>query len=246
MNTSQKFDSKLLDASQKSIVPTKKKILTIPADASQHQIQWDPYIMNEDEIGKTGPMTRLSSKKNSIVSFRDSRNMKPLDDEALFKKASNNGRQINISQLNDFYNLDPGLQDVNYDLNLDNPYSSQINKSGIIISKPQRPNFGFTGKSSGNFSNISNSNDYGRSQMQDGSNNLIKALHNSLGLVRIPTNQLNGLDFDDKEMMNIPDIANISSRGNSLQQLWRNDTTPALFRGSSSIIDPRMLMKKNM
>lgn len=46
-------------------------------------------------------------------------------------------------------------------------------------------------------------------------------------------------------MMNIPDIPNISSRGNSFQQLLKNDPTPALFRGGSSIIDPRMFMKKN-
>lgn len=82
--------------------------------------------------------------------------------------------------------------------------------------------------------------------MQDGSNNLLKVIENSIGLVRIPTNQFNRLDYDDKEMMNIPDIPNISSRGNSYQQLWRNDSTPALFRGGSSIIDPLMFMKKNM
>jgi hypothetical protein len=246
MNTSQNFDSKLLDSSQISIVPTKKKIFTIPADASQHQIQWDPYLMNEDEIDNIGMKTRLSKKKSSIFSIKDIvDNMKPLDDGGLFKKTSNNGRQINMSQLNDFYNLDAGLQDVNLDLNLDNRYSSQINRSGIIKSKPQRVSVGFTGKSSGNFSNISNSNDYGRSQIQDGSNNLFKHLNNSLGLVRIPTNWFNGLEFDDKDMMNIPDIPNISSRGNSFQQLLKNDPTPALFRGGSSIIDPRMFMKKN-
>lgn len=169
--------------------------------------------------------------------------MKPLDDDCLFKRASGNGHQINISQLNDFYNLDAGGHDIKYDLNLDDLYLNN-NNSGIIRSKPQRPNVGFNGKSFSNFSNISNSNDYGKSQMQDGNNNLFKVLQNSLGLVKIPTNQFRGLDFDEKDMMDIPDIPNISSRGNSFQQLLRNDPTPALFRGGSSIIDPRMMLKK--
>jgi len=243
MNGTIQFDSSLLSASQKSIVPTKKKILTIPADASQHQINWNPTINEEDLDKNTPPLTRLAKKKSSLLSIKDiGPSIKPLDDEGLFKKSSNISN-INYSQLNNLYNLNEDKAD-NLDMNLDGIFLNSNNPK-ITKSIPRRPNVP-TGKSFSGFSNVSNSNDFNNnksSQMQADNQALLSNLQSSFNLVKIPVGDFSRFDIDEKQLDNLPDIPNISSRGNSFQQLLRNDPTPALFRGGSSIIDPRFIKK---
>mmetsp|Transcript_22452 Transcript_22452/g.25836 ORF Transcript_22452/g.25836 Transcript_22452/m.25836 type:complete len:82 (-) Transcript_22452:22-267(-) len=81
--------------------------------------------------------------------------------------------------------------------------------------------------------------------MQIDNQNLFKSLQSSLQQVKVPLQDYSRFDIDDKLINDIPDMPIISSRDNSFQQLLRNDPTPALFRGSSSIIDSRILRKNN-
>ena len=227
--------------------------MTVPKDASQHQIVWNPDL-NEDDIDKNAPpLTRLAKKKSSTFSIHDIKKpIQTLDESGLKKRTSNGMSQINLTNLNNLYNLGDDINPDNYDINLDGLY---LNSSNPKATKPtpRRPNAntGF-GKSLSGFSNFSNSNDFGNgksSQMQLDNNNLFKTLQNSMnfqnsmGFVKVHIN-VEPFDIDDKQYDNIPDIPNISSRGNSFQQLLKNDPTPALFRGGSSIIDPRMIKKK--
>jgi hypothetical protein len=227
--------------------------MTVPADASQHQIVWNPD-MNEEDLGKNAPpLTRLAKKKSSTFSIHDIK--KPpqaLDEVGLKKRTSNGMSQINLTNLNNLYNLGDGMNPDDFDINLDGLYLNSSNPK-ITKSIPRRPNVGAGfGKSLSGLSNMSNSNDFGNgknSQMQADNNNLFKTLQNSLnfqnsmGFVKVPIN-VEPFDINEKEYDNLAEIPNISSRGNSFQQLLKNDPTPSLFRGSSSIIDPRMIKKK--
>lgn len=106
------------------------------------------------------------------------------------------------------------------------------------------------GKSLSGFSNISNGNDYGNEKLKDiqeGNSSLFNQMQGAFGgekgYIRIDANELNKYDIDGHGMDNIPDMPLISSRNNSFQQMLRSNPTPALFRGSSSIIDPKILRK---
>ena len=86
---------------------------------------------------------------------------------------------------------------------------------------------------------MTNSNDFGNnksSQMQMDNQNLFATLSN-MGLAKISLQDIGRFDMDDKGLNDIPEIPNISSRNNSFQMLLRNDPTPSLFRGTSSIVD---------
>lgn len=225
-------------------MPSKKPIKTLNYDASLQQINWDPTPEELDKV--TPPLTRLAKKKSSTLSVRDIKNttQKQIENEDLFNKNSQLASQLNAN-LSQLYNLDNenNNNNDNYDYNIEGLFQSN---SQVKPAKPtaRRPNFGF-GKSMSGFSNISNSNDFNNNKsgmMQADNQNLYKALQNSLGYVKVPID-FGGMDIDEKELNNIDDIPNISSRGNSFQQLLKSDPTPALFRGSSSIIDPRMLRK---
>ena len=245
-NTS-RFDNSLLSASQKSIVPTKKKILTIPNDPSQHQILWNPSIKEED-LSQIGPMTRLSKKKSSILSIRDINpsNIKPLDGEDLLKRTSNISQFDMSKQLSNLYNLEDKEADNNdFDMHLEKALNNNNNSNPKITrSIARRPPIEAINKPFSGFSNYSNNNDFigkGNSQTNAQGSNLFKNLSSSFNLVKIPMNEM--FDVDDETMKNLPDIPNISSRGNSFQNLLKSDPTPALFRGSSSIIDQRFIKK---
>ncbi|CAI2364872.1 unnamed protein product [Moneuplotes crassus] len=245
MASSQKFDNTLLSASQKSVVPTKKKILTIPADASQHLINWNPTI-NDDEINHIGPMTRLSKKKSSVLSIKDVNPsiIKPMDDE-LLKKPSNNISQFDISQqLSNLYNLDNNDEgNDNFDLQLAKVLDSNNAPTKIHRSIARRPPVAASNKPFSGFSNYSNNNDFTSkpgSQINQEGSNLFKNI-SSFNLVKIPMNDI--FDVDDEAMKNLPEIPNISSRGNSYQNLLKNDSTPTLFKRGSSVIDQRMFKK---
>lgn len=245
MANSQKFDNTLLSASQKSIVPIKKKILTIPVDASQHLINWNPTI-NDDEINHIGPMTRLSKKKSSVLSIKDVNpsNIKPMDDE-LLKKPSIGNTQFDISQqLSNLYNLDNNDEgNDNFDLQLAKVLDSNNVPTKIHRSIARRPPVAASNKPFSGFSNYSNNNDFASkpgSQINQEGSNLFKNI-SSFNLVKIPMNDI--FDVDDEAMKNLPEIPNISSRGNSYQNLLKNDSTPTLFKRGSSVIDQRMFKK---
>lgn len=221
---------------RKALFPLNKTIQTIPVDASQHQIEWDPD-MKEQDYNNVGPLTRLSKKKSSIMSIKDIHPsiIKPLDENDLLRRTSNISNIEFSNQINNMYNLDKGND--NFDSQLERILSSNPK---ITKSIPRRPQITI-GKSLSGFSNISNSNDFGNrnSQLQAENSNLFKNFQGSLNLVKIPMEDLSRFDADEKLMENILDIPIISSRGNSFQNLMKNDSTPALFRGSSSIMDQK-------
>lgn len=242
------FDASLYVASQKSIVPSKKEIKTIPYDASLQQINWNPSQLDDDYADKVDPpLTRLAKKKSSTFSVHDIKNttQKKIENEDLFNKLpSQNLSQFNIGSLNNLYNLGDNNGDDAVDVNLDGLFKN-TNGTKSAKPKPIRPSVQF-GKTPSGFSNYSNSNDFGNGkslQMQNDNSNLFKTLQNSLSYVKIPVGDMGRFDIDEKQYDNLPEIPNISSRGNSFQQLLKSDPTPALFRGGSSIIDPRMLKR---
>ena len=168
-------------------------------------------------------MTRLAKKKSSTFSITDIK----------IDNSMNNPSQILNQQVSNFYGLE------------DNGASAEPLDNMFLSSRPSRPtplrlapNISLQRSISG-FSNLTNSNDYGNnksSQMQLDNQNLFTQLQN-IGLAKIPIQDLSRFDIDEKGLNDIPDIPNISSRGNSFQMLLRNDPTPSLFRGTSSIVD---------
>lgn len=210
-------------------------------DASLQKINWNPTPAN-DNIDP--PMTRLMKKKSSTFSVRDIPHdpQRGHDDDDIVGRGSLNLSQLNLNNLSNIYNLNNDAND-NFDINLDGLFPGSQNTKTL---KPtaRKPNVSF-GKSLSGFSNISNSNDFGNNKsslMQQDNQNLFKTLQNSLNFVKIPVSDFVNYDLDDN--YNVPEIPNISSRGNSFRDLLKSDTTPALFRGGSSIIDPRLLKRK--
>ena len=257
---------------QKSIIPCKKKIQTIKFDASPQQIQWqipDDKEMEaiERSLSNNGPMTRLAKKKSSVFSITDIKNttQKHIENEDLFNKSQPNPmlNAQSMSQIYDMYNLQnkqgeepAGPGDIEIGNLFHNP--SQINgnmllrsNSKIIRSKASRPQV-VQGKSLSGFSNFSQNNDPNAEktkELENGSN-LFGNLQSSLngapgsGFLKIPAGDLNRFELmDDLQINNLPDLPNISSRNNSFQQLMNNSSTPALFKNSSSIIDPKILKR---
>ena len=222
-SVSQKIDESVF-SSQRSIVPTKKKIQTYKFDATPQQINWGfSEKADNDLLNRTWPMTRLAKKKSSTFSITDIK----------IDNSMNNPSQILNQQVSNFYGLE------------DNGASAEPLDNMFLSSRPSRPtplrlapNISLQRSISG-FSNLTNSNDYGNnksSQMQLDNQNLFTQLQN-IGLAKIPIQDLSRFDIDEKGLNDIPDIPNISSRGNSFQMLLRNDPTPSLFRGTSSIVD---------
>jgi hypothetical protein len=243
LSISQQIDNSFV-ASQRSIVPTKQSIKTIPIDASPQIINWNPSQIEEEVAKMDKPLTRLEKKRSSTFSITDIKNttQKKIDNEDLFNKGSLN-QSIDLSKLSKMYQLGVDPDNGEYDANFDNllqPTNPKITKSIA-----RRPNVPF-GKSLSGFSNFSNSNDLGNNKsslMQENNTNFLKSLQNSL--VKLPADRFNQYDLDEKQYDNMPEIPDLSSRGNSFQMLFKNDPTPALFRNGSSIIDPRMLKKNN-
>jgi hypothetical protein len=67
-----------------------------------------------------------------------------------------------------------------------------------------------------------------------GKNRGVTQVQNS-NYLKIPMQDLSRFDYDEKEIDNLPEIPALNSRDNSFQQLL-NQPVPALFKGSSSII----------
>lgn len=209
-------------------MPTKKKIQTYKFDATPQQINWNHEKADNEFLNRTCPMTRLAKKKSSTFSITDIK-----IDNSMHNPSQNLNQQVF-----NLYGLD------------DNGPSVEPLDNMFLSSKPSRPtplrpnqNISFQ-KSMSGFSNLTNSNDFGNnksSQMQLDNQNLFSQLQ-SMGLAKIQLQDLSRFDIDEKNLNDIPDIPNISSRGNSFQMLLRNDPTPSLFRGTSSIID---FKKKN-
>ena len=243
-------------ASQKSIVPSKKKIQTIAFDASPHQFDWGKSMVeNNIPSAIDPPLTRLAKKKSSTLSIRDIKADTQKQGEEIFKN-SQNISQSYVNNLNSMYGFGNDEDNSNnaYDINVDALFLNHNNSnslfrgnSRIMKSIPRRANIPFNKTFSG-FSGISNSGDLGDNKTKDLQNdnqNLFKNLQSSLGFVKIPTQDLNNIDIDENKINDIPDIPLINSRDNSFQNLLKNDHTPALFRGGSSIIDSRILKKHN-
>lgn len=252
---------------QKSIVPSRKKVHTIKFDASPKQIEFNNK-MQEKDIGildnaftNAGPpLTRLAKKKSSTFSITDIKNttQRQLENDEIFNKSQPNVQTQFMTQINNMYNLQN-----NEDPDPTNPYDIQIeslfqntnqpnmlfrSNSRITKSIPRRPNVAF-GKSLSGFSNVSQVEK--SQEVQGDALNAYGNLQSSLngiqgsGFLRINAGDLNSrFELDESQINNLPDLPNISSRNNSFQHLLKNDPTPALFRGSSSIIDPKILKRQ--
>lgn len=253
---------------QKSIVPSRKKIQTIKFDASPQRIQWQiPDDREMDDIEKSlnmnGPITRMAKKKSSTFSVTDIKNttQKQIDNEDLFNKTSTPALNPNMSQIYNMYNLQNNDEQDGtnpYDISIENLFQnpSQTNNmllrsnSKITRSIPRRPNVGI-GKSLSGFSNFSANNEAPNEKREDeNGTNLFNQLHGSLngapgsGYLKIQATDMNRFDMiDENQIGNLPELPNLSSRNNSIQQIYRNDSTPALLRGGSSIIDSKILRK---
>lgn len=261
---------------QKSIVPSKKKIQTIQYDASPQQLNWQiPDDKEMEQIEKSlnmpieGRMTRgLSKKKSSTFSITDIKNsaQRVSDNGGLFDKSASNTNQLqNLSQIYNLGNINnddhevPNLNDFNIDNMFRNPSQNDIlflrsnsrNKKPIPIRRPiPEPVFGRSSSAISYNSNIDIDANRGIGSGQHDGVNLLSHLRSSLnadnggsGFLRIQANDLNRFDIDENNIINLPEMPNISSRGNSYNMMLRNDPTPALFRNASSVIDPKILRK---
>lgn len=256
-----------MNASQNSVVPTKSKIHVINYTSTPQQIaelaRGIPPDHEIEEIEKNldaeRPLTRLMAKKSSNFSINDIKgsNLKHSDNYEFFNKPSQLSN--NLSQIYNMYNLPNDDNNYPNDANIDslflmnNPSNMLLrSNSKILRSIPQRPYMAQVqfGKSLSGLSNISNGNEYGMEKAKDGqeaANNMYSHLQASYGVdkgyVRIDVNELNKYDIEHQNLDNIQELQPIMSRNSSYQQMFKNTSTPALFRGSSGVIDPKILKK---
>lgn len=248
--------------SQLSIIPRRKKVKTIPFDASPHQIEWENAKKKNQEpvdilLGRnTGINWGVSKSKESVVSVNNiigRSQTSNKSDVKLFGKSQDLGADFQNS-LNKLY----GLKNIGdnppnpADFNVDSLFGSNVNGTPNLFLK-DKPNTRARAAYKSSNLNFKNSlsglsfNSFEPSDMKikdtpgvfhgTGTNAPNNFALGGDQMIKITARDLNQFDIINEE-------SDPPSPNNSLGALFKIDQTPALFRGNSGIIDPKTLKRK--
>lgn len=245
--------------SQASIIPKRKKVKTIPFGASPHQIDW-----SRDK--RPNPLASLKAsnsqninleKGNSTISVKNihSRSQKShlsqgsnINDEIM--KKSFEFANMFSSSLNRLYNL----KDVKHnpaDFNPDSLFGSNITPVANSFLQEKNNNKAVNKGVKGSNLNFKNS----LSRMSSNSFDPLNfKSRKTPGLFQNPSMQ-NATQSMPKDLVNedgnryrndeVEEEGSVgSSQNNSLTALFKNDQTPALFRGTAGGLDAKGLIRK--
>lgn len=246
--------------SQLSIIPKRKKVKTIPFNASPHQIDWSKDLPlkkieeNVDNLLSISPNLNLqmNRSKESLVSFKNSNNKSQVSVKSL--RSEENGMKIKSEFAKGIHNCTDANPIAEHlpnpaDFNADSLFGSNAVPSQNMFMRDKTSgrmkasNFNFKPS----FSGLSyNSFDPSESKLKEPasiSQNPVLHLKNSLAipggenLIRINAKDLHQFEIDHDQL-------DVGSQNGSLAELFDNEQTPLLFRGNSGIIDPHSMKRK--
>jgi hypothetical protein len=255
-------------------MPKHKKVSTIPFNASPHQIDWSKAnafkqskmqaaISKQMELEEGQKMindsTGLNLTKNvskSQISNKSNKSNK--SGKALVDKSQDLGMMFNNS-LNKLYGLKDVSQNIHNpaEFNPDSLFASNINPTQNLMIKDRKLNKNVTlnkGLSIGFKNSLSKNsfNSYEPSEFKIHpipNQNPVDFLKNSLAF---PSGEMMKITAKDFSHMNnnasinciLNDESEQASQNNSLSDLFNNDQTPQLFRGSSGVIDTKTFRRR--
>lgn len=242
--------------SQLSIIPKRKRVKTIPFNASPHNIDWSKsalkkinpaeiLICNSQNLDVNPKKSKESAVSvNNILNRSQVSNRSVKSDDKLFDRSQDIGGLLQSSLQRLYGGNENGNPHNPAEFNPGSLFSS-IKDTQNLQKKDRggKPSRNMFKNSLSGFSNTSfDCIDLRGKDLAAPSQNPVSILQNSLqlggnGLVKITLKDPSQLDF-------IKESSDKDSDQNSLSELFNINQTPNLFRGDSGVIDPNSFKRK--